>query len=281
MSDQEAINQQAFADKVVWITGASSGIGEGAVEAFARSGAKVVLSSRNTVELNRVRDNCIRLGASEEDLLVLPLDVVDHAAMPAAVAAVLERFSRIDVLINNAGLGQRSFCLDTQMHVYRTIFEVDVMGPIALTKQVLPVMVEQGSGQIAVTSSLAGKVGVPRGTGLSAAKHAVMGFFDALRTEVACLGIKVNTLVPGLVRTNTVANGLTGDGTPMGAEVGVMESGITIQQAADIIISQMALGTDEIVVGDGPETKMLDVKREDPTTLFRNLEKAAEKMYTS
>ena len=176
-----------YEGKVVWITGASSGIGEALAKAFAAAGAKLVLSARREGELARVRDLCVAANPGETGHLVLPLDITDYDAIPVAIEAVTTQFGRIDVLLNNAGIGQRSLCIDTGMDVYHRIIEVDVLGQIALTKAVLPVMLEQGSGHMAVTSSVAGKIGVPYRTGYCAAKSAVIGFYDALRAEVASI----------------------------------------------------------------------------------------------
>lgn len=266
----------AFIDKVVWITGASSGIGEGMAKAFAASGAKVVCSARNVAELNRVKSECVEAGAEKANLMVLPLDVVDYDAMPNAVRAVLEEFSRIDVLINNAGLGARDNVLNVSMDVYRTAMEVNLFSAIALTKEVLPVMIEQGSGRIVGVSSMAGKIGVPLRTAYCPAKHAVCGFFDALRSEMAHFGIKVSLIVPGVVRTNAVANALTGDGVPIGAEDGVMEGGLSVEEAIPVIVSELAAGTDEIIVATAGETQMMELKRKDPVQVFRALEAMAE-----
>ena len=269
-----------FSGKVVWITGASSGIGEGLCRAFAQCGAKVILSARNEQELKRVYGQCQDVGASSDNLMMLPLDVVDYASLPAATEAVMSRFSRIDLLINNAGQGARAFCQDMSMDVYRKIIEVNLMGAIALTQQVVPIMIKQGFGRIAGTSSVAGKVGVPLRTGYCAAKHGVMGFFDALRTELAYHGVKVSVIVPGLVRTNTVANAMTGDGELIGAEDGVMEEGLEIGEAAQIILTQLAAGVDEFTVGDGPEVQMIEGKRADPVSVFRALEGMAEGLHS-
>ena len=138
---EENINQNSFAQKVVWITGASAGIGEAMAVAFAASGAKLVLSARNNVELERVKARCLEAGADQQDVLVLTLDVVDVDAMPRAVDEVMKAFARIDLLINNAGVGVRDFCTDTNLDVYRRALEVDLIGPIALTKEVLPIMI--------------------------------------------------------------------------------------------------------------------------------------------
>jgi NADP-dependent 3-hydroxy acid dehydrogenase YdfG len=199
-----------FENQVVWITGASSGIGEALAVKLAAAGAKLVLSARRQNELKRVAAVCEAVGADRAGLLVLPLDVTDWAAMPAAAERVLETFDRIDMLLNNAGISQRSLCVDTDMSVYRNLFEVDVLGQIALTKAVLPLMLERRSGHIAITSSVAGKIGVPYRTGYCAAKHAVMGFYDALRAEVAGHGVKVTTITPGYIRTNISVHALTG-----------------------------------------------------------------------
>lgn len=272
MSATHTANGSSFRDQVIWITGASSGIGEALANAFSRSGAKVVLSSRRESELLRVRDECIKGGVDAGNLLLLPLDVLDYEALPGAVQAVMGAWGRVDMLINNAGTSQRSFCLDTDMQVYRTLFELNVLAQIALTKAVLPVMVEQGSGHILVTASVAGKVGVPLRTGYCAAKHAVMGFFDALRTEVAHLGIKVTTIVPGFIRTNIGANALTGSGAPTGKADADIDSGMDVNECASEILQGICEGSEEVSVGSGPEMGLLDLKREDPTAAFRILE---------
>jgi NADP-dependent 3-hydroxy acid dehydrogenase YdfG len=272
---------QSFSNKVIWITGASSGIGEALAREFARLGARVVLSARREGELARVRGQCMSDGARAQDLLVLPLDVVDYGAMPAAVGAVLGAFSRIDMLINNAGISQRSFCLDTDMKVYRRLLEVDVLGQIALTREVLPVMVEQGAGHLVATASVAGKVGVPLRTGYCAAKHAVMGFFDALRTEVAELGIRVSTVIPGFIRTNVSANALAGSGEATGVTDEDIAGGMEPAKCAEVIIAALAAGEEEIAVGQGPEMDLLALKRTHPDQAFRLLETMAGQIRAS
>jgi dehydrogenase/reductase SDR family member 7 len=171
-----------FQDKVVWITGASSGIGEAVAERAAARGARLALSARDEGRLARVAAACEGAGAAA--LAVVPLDLTDFDAMPMAAATVVDRLGPIDLLLNNAGISQRSFCADTSFDVYRQMMEVNVLGQIALTQAVLRQMIERGSGHVAVTASVAGKVGAPMRTGYCAAKHAVMGFFDADRKSV-------------------------------------------------------------------------------------------------
>lgn len=271
MSDQQT-QPQSFQGQVIWITGASSGIGEALARSFCARDAAVVLSARREAELHRVREQLLEEGAGADQVLLLPLDVTDYDAMPAAVERVQDRFGRIDMLINNAGISQRSFCVDTDMQVYRTLFEVDVLGQIALTKQVLPVMIAQGSGRLVVTASLAGKIGAPQRTGYCAAKHAVMGFFDALRTEVAHQGIRVSTIVPGFIRTSIARNALTGSGAAKDSAEADIDEGMDADRCAEVVVEALARGEEEIPVGEGPEMGLLDLKRDNPQQLFRTVE---------
>lgn len=261
-----------FEGAVVWITGASSGIGAAFAIEAARRGARLVLSARRAEQLASVQQQCIDAGAGMEDVLVLPLDVEDEAAMPGAVARVVDQFGRIDLLLNNAGMSQRSLCIDTDMSVYHKIIGVDLLGQIALTKQVLPVMVQQGGGTLAVTASVAGKVGSPMRTAYCAAKHGVMGFFDALRVEVAHLGLNVTTIVPGSIRTPVAHNALSASGAPTGKEDPAIEAGMAPEACARVIADGFAQGVEEIDVGEGPEMQLLELKRKDPIGTFRLLE---------
>lgn len=259
-----------FKHQVVWITGASSGIGESLALAFAGQQARLVLSARREDELERVASRCESEGGlSRASILVLPLDVTDMAAAPDKTNEVLEAFGHIDLLINNAGVSQRSLCQDTDLSVYQRLMDVDVMGQIALTKAVLPHMLERGRGHIAVTSSVAGKVGVRLRTGYCAAKHAVMGFFDALRAEVEDEGIQVSTIVPGFVATPVAENSLTGDGSAFGRADEDNAGGMTPDKAAEVIINALARGKREIPVGEGREMMALWLKRASPELVFR------------
>jgi len=275
MHDTSHNRDNPFHGQVVWITGASGGIGAALARQFAARGASLVLSARRADVLEVVKGDCVSAGLEPDSVLVLPLDVVAVDDMPTAVAAVLAHFGHVDLLVNNAGISQRSLCLETELDVYRRLFEVDVIGQIALTKQVLPHMVARGSGHVAVTASVAGKVGVPLRTGYCAAKHAVMGFFDALRTEVAHLGIGVTTIVPGFIRTDIARNALTGTGAPTGTADEDIDGGMDVDECAAVILEGFASGVQEIAVGKGAEMELLSLKRNDPTGTFRLLEAMA------
>lgn len=264
-----------FKDQVVWITGASSGIGEAVALFMADDGAKLVLSARRRDELERVKQVIVDLGSNADNVMILPLDVTDEAAMPVAIDAVLEQFGRIDMLFNNAGISQRSLCVDTTMATYRKLFEVDFFGQIALTKLVLPIMIEQKSGHMVITSSVAGKIGVAMRTGYCAVKHAVMGFYDALRTEVDQYGIKVTSITPGFIKTNISVNAVKGDGEAFGKMDNDIAGGMEVGEAALVIMKGFKAGKYEIPVGNGPEMTALKIKRFMPNRLIKMMMKRA------
>lgn len=255
-----------FADQVVWVTGASSGIGEALVYAFAKEGAHVVLSSRREAELQRVAANCTKRTGQ---LLCVPFDMLDETGRAAAVETVLSRFGHVDMLVNNAGVSQRSFGKDTDLSVDRAIMELDYMSVIALTKLVLPHMLARGSGYLVATSSVAGKYGVPLRTAYSAAKHALHGFFDALRAELVGDNIQISLLVIAGVQSQVSVNALTGDGSTWGKMDAVQSRGLTAAECAAVVLDGLAKGEHEINVGRGPAMKALWLKRFFPKRLHK------------
>jgi NADP-dependent 3-hydroxy acid dehydrogenase YdfG len=257
-----------FDNAVVWITGASSGIGAEFARQLAPRGARLVLSARSREGLLAVQADCVAAGAQDEHILVLPLDVIDYAAMPAATAQVVSHFGRIDLLLNNAGVSQRSFFVDTDFEVYRKMLEINVLGQIALTQAVVPQMLAQGSGHIAVTASVAGKLGAPQRTGYCAAKHAVMGFFDSLRCELAGDDIGVTTITPGFIRTNVAINALDAQGEARGEDDADISGGMPVEDCVRTIIAGFLAGEPEIPVGDGQEMGALALRCSDPKALF-------------
>ena len=194
-----ALPHDAFKGQVVFITGASSGIGEAlALEVSSRQ-ATVVLAARRMDRLLALVERCGAAGAA--DALALRLDMEAPDSFAGAVAMVLRKFGRIDVLVNNAGRSQRALALDTPLSVDRAALELNVLGPIALAKAVLPAMLAAGRGTLVTTSSTAGKMGSPCSATYSATKHALQGFFDSLRMEVGARGIAVVNVCPGPVRS--------------------------------------------------------------------------------
>ncbi|XP_036397632.1 dehydrogenase/reductase SDR family member 7 isoform X1 [Megalops cyprinoides] len=197
--------------KVVWITGASSGIGEELAYQLARLGARLILSARREGELERVKRCCLeRSNLQEKDILVLPLDLLDRGSHEAKMKSAVQHFGNIDVLINNGGRTQRSLCLDTNVEVYQALMDLNYLGTVSMTKQVLPHMTERGTGVVVTISSVVGMAGAPLATGYSASKHALQGFFNSLRTELTDYpGITISTVLPGPVQSQIVHNAFT------------------------------------------------------------------------
>ncbi|XP_068108254.1 dehydrogenase/reductase SDR family member 7 [Hyperolius riggenbachi] len=203
--------ESKFGGSVVWVTGASSGIGEELCYQLAKLGAQLVLSARRDDELQRVKKKCLEISSlKDNDVLVVPLDLTNISEHKAATDKVVEHFGRIDVLVNNGGRSQRSLCVDTDLDVYRGLMEVNFFGTISLTKHVLPHMIERKKGKIITISSVTGFMGVPLSTGYAASKHALQGFFNSLRVELGCYpGITVSNICPGPVQSKIVENAFT------------------------------------------------------------------------
>lgn len=221
-------SHSGFEKKVVWITGASSGIGEALAYELAQRGAKLILSARRTEALMKVADKCLSLGAPEAE--ALRLDVCDLSAHAATVAYVVRKYGRIDILVNNAGRSQRGLAERTPPAVDADMFQLNVLAPLALTKAVLPQMLTQGSGHIVTTSSVAGKVGSPISATYSATKHAIQGFMDSLRMEVGSRGITVTNICPGPVQSEISLHAFT---EQPGKEHGDKEEGGTNRMPAE------------------------------------------------
>lgn len=249
--------KRSFRDAVVWITGASSGIGAALARELAKRGAKLILSSNEERALERAAADC---GAPREDVLVLPLDLEDFEALPAVAARAWERFGRVDALVNNAGLAQRSLAADTTMAVYRKLMNVDCLGHIALTQAVLPRMIARRSGYLLATLSVAGYVGTPLRTGYAAAKYGLRGYFDGLRYEVWEHGIRTSLIVPGFIRTQITTKALEGDGSRHGQMDPANAAGLPPDRAARKILAGMEREKREIFFG-GWELGIVLLKR--------------------
>lgn len=252
-----------FEAETWWITGASSGIGEAIALCVAAKGARLILSGRNLDELARVAEACGR-----DRCLILPFEATDHASIPRIVNAATEWAGRIDCLVNNAGISQRSLAIDTDFGVYEQIIAVDLLAPIALTQALLPAMVASGGGQLIAISSVAGIVGAPMRSAYSAAKAGIIGYFDTVRCETAHLGMSVLVVAPGSIKTNVSRNALNADGTTRGESDAAIENGIPPQEAASIIIDAVEQGIRELILARGLEEHIAHLRRSDPNKLF-------------
>jgi short-subunit dehydrogenase len=250
-----------FENKVVWITGASSGIGEALAYTFAKKGAKLVLSARRVEELERVAANCQLPTAN---YLILPFDVSRHEAAEAKAKEVLNRFGQIDILVNNAGLSHWSKIKDMSMDVLKQIINTNFLGGAALTKAVLPSMLEKKKGQIVVISSILGKIITHKQAAYNASKHALHGFFDTLRAEYGGEGIKVLIVCPGFVNTNVAKNSLDRNGNPIGRNNKMIENGLDPMYVSDKILSAIESGKEEILLAGTKEKFGVLMKRFTP-----------------
>jgi len=233
-------------NKVVWITGASSGIGEALTYEMAKQGAKVILTSRREKELERVTKNC---PGNPDNYKILPLDLSQPEALEAAAQKTEKIFGQIDILINNAGISQRSLVNQTILDVDRTIMEVNFFGAIALTKYVLPSMIARKSGHIVVVSSITGKFGTPLRSAYAASKHALHGYFDSLRSEVWQDNIKVSLICPGYIKTNVSINALKGDGSKYNQMDKKQAEGLSAAECAASILRTIQLERQETYIG--------------------------------
>ena len=247
---------QTFQDKVVWITGASSGIGKALALALNAQGAKLVLSARNEAALQEVAAQC-------KEAFVLPLDLGNSSNFPELAQQVLDKYGSIDFLINNGGNSQRATADETSLDIARQLMEVNYFGPMALTKAVLPIMKKQGNGHIVVLSSIAGKFGFYLRSSYSAAKHALHGFFDSLRLEEEKNGISVTIVCPGKINTNMSINALKGDGTAHAKMDRSMDQGMSAEECARQIIVAVAAKKEEVLIG-GKEILAAKIKRFSP-----------------
>ncbi|CAH0996010.1 Putative oxidoreductase SadH [Emticicia aquatica] len=254
-----------FENKVVWITGASSGIGEATAYQFAQEGAKLILSARRIDELKRVKK---QTKLDESQVFILPIDVENIDEIPKKAQEAVAHFGRIDVLFNNAGISQRGSVLETDMAVYQKIMNLNFFGVIALTKAVLPTMQLQKSGQIAITSSLSGKLATPMRSGYCASKHALHGFFDALRSEVYQDNIGVTLICPGYIRTNISLNAVSADGSKFGKMDDNQANGMLPEECAKRIVDAIAKNKQEVYMG-GKEVLGVYLKRFFPKLLSK------------
>lgn len=254
-----------FKGRRVWITGASSGIGEALAVAFHQAGAKLVLSARREGELKRVQAAC----SGEPNTRILPMDVTDAAALPGKTQVALGMFGGIDILILNAGITQRSLTRETDERVYRSLMEVNFFAPEAMARAVLPSMLAQKSGHMVVISSIAGKFGVPLRSGYSASKFALHGFFEVLRAEEEKNGIHVTMVCPGYIHTDISLSALRGDGGKHAKMDPGIEQGMPAAECAKRILKAVARGQKEIIVGAKRERGMVYLKRFLPDVLAR------------
>ncbi|XP_077180063.1 dehydrogenase/reductase SDR family member 7 [Paroedura picta] len=240
--------------KVVWITGASSGIGEEMAYQLAKIGSHLALSARRENELERVKKKCLEISRlSDKDILIVPLDLTQRATHEPATNAILKHFGRIDILVNNGGRSQRSLYVDTSIDVYNAIMELNYLGTISLTKPVLSHMIERKQGKVVTISSVMGIMGAPLATGYCASKHALMGFFNSLRPELTEYPeISIINICPGPVQSQIIQNVFTEEVSKTNVNVGDQSHKMTTERCVQLTLVSMVNDLKEAWVSDQP-----------------------------
>ncbi len=256
-------------NKVIWITGASSGIGKSLATLLSSQNTKLILSSRNESLLNEVKNECI----DKDKVKVLPLDLENYHDFDKKVKKAISFFGNIDVLINNGGISQRSLAKETTISVDKRIMDVNYLGTVALTKAVLPHFIENKKGQFVITTSIVGKIGTPLRSSYAASKHALHGFFDSLRAEVHLYNIKVTLVCPGFVTTNVSKNALTGDGSPQEKMDNATANGIDPNRFARLMLKAIQKEKEEVYIAGAKEKLGVYAKRYYPKLLSKMIRK--------
>ena len=247
----------SFQNKVIWVTGASSGIGKALAIELSNQNALLILSARNKEALTSVKEEC----KNSESVWILPLDLEKYNDFDATIEKALTFFGRIDILVNNGGISQRSFAKETMIDIDKRIIDVNYMGTVALTKALLPHFLEKKQGHLVVTTSIVGKVGTPLRSSYAASKHALHGFFDSLRAEVYDDNIDVTLICPGYVTTNVSMNALLGDGTPQQTMDKATANGISPKRFAKLMAKAIRKKKQEVYIAGFKEKLAVYVKR--------------------
>jgi len=234
-----------FKNKVVWITGASSGIGRATAIALSKNKAKLIISGRNEDNLNATKIAC----KNPNLVKMVTFDLADYNNLTNKAVQAINAFGYIDILINNGGISQRSLAEETDISVDKRIMDVNYLGTVALTKALLPHFIKRHSGRFVVVTSVTGKIGTPLRSSYAASKHALHGFFDSLRAEVYKHNIKVTLICPGFVQTNVSINALTGNGKPQNTMDNATNNGITSKQLANRMLRAIKNNKQEKAIG--------------------------------
>jgi len=244
--------RQILAGKVVWITGASSGIGRALAVEAARRGASIILSGRNEGALREAATLCgesRQAGAPRRPAdAILPFDLADPDARREAARQAFALFGRVDILVLNAGVSQRARFAETSPEVFDLIMQTNFSAAVDLTRAILPQMRRRSSGMIVCVSSIAGLMGAPWRTAYSASKHAQAGFFSSLRAELFGSGLQISMVYPGFVRTAISENALEGDGVRHGKLDPLQKSGQDPSETARFVWNKLEAGALDIVV---------------------------------
>lgn len=237
--------KEYYSGKKVWITGASSGIGAALSRKLVEAGAEILLSARNEDKLKEVAQSC----QDPSKVHVLSLDLSQMESHSEKTKTAIELLGHIDIMVHNGGISQRSLVKDTDLEVDRRVMEIDYFGTVSLTKNLLPHFIERKTGSFAVVTSLMGIFSSPMRSGYCGAKHALHGFFDALRAEHFEDNIRVHLLCPGFIHTDISKNALTGDGNQQGSMDEATGQGLSPEKCAEKMAKAIAKNKAQTLIG--------------------------------
>ena len=259
----------SFSNKIVWITGASSGIGKALAIELSNQNAKLILSSRKKDALELVNNEC----KNPDEVKIVTLDLEDYTNLKPKVDEAINCFGTVDILVNNGGVSQRSFVKDTQISVDKRIMDINYLGTVALSKAILPHFTKNKKGQFVVTTSIVGKIGTPLRSSYAASKHALHGFFDSLRAEHHKDNIAVTLVCPGFVNTNVSKNALTGDGSKQEKMDIATANGIQPERFAKLMAKAIKSHKQEVYIAGTKEKLGIFAKRFFPQLLSKMIRK--------
>ena len=259
-----------FKNKVVWITGASSGIGRALAIQLSKLGSCLILSSRREEALESVKAECDH----SEMIKIVPLDLAFYDEMKSNVESAISCFGKIDILINNGGISQRSLIAETGIEIDKHLMEVNYLGTVALSKALLPHFIKNQSGHYVTVTSLMGKFGSPYRSGYCGAKHALQGFFDVLRMEHEKDNINVTLICPGFVNTDVARNALNAKGEKQNSQDNATENGLDVNVFTRKMLKAIVKKKFEAYIGKG-EVRGVYLKRFFPKLLHKIVLKSA------
>lgn len=257
--------QNYYRGRTVWITGASSGIGEATAKLLARSGAKVILSSNESLELSRVKEE---IGECELEPEIIAFDLSIPEQVEQAAKTAIQRFRAIDIFFSNGGVSTRTTALDTPTELDRKVMQINYFSGVAITKMLLPGMIKNGFGHIIATSSISGKFGFPLRSAYAASKHALHGFYESLWTELQDKGIRTTIICPGRVKTNISLHALDKNGKAYGKMSKGQAEGISPESCALQIARSASRNKREVLIG-GKELIMPRLKQYFPRIFYK------------
>lgn len=258
-----------YSKKKIWITGASSGIGEQLALQLSAYDSILILSARRKDELERVRAMC----KNPDSVFVVPLDLSVESSVREAFEVVKSTIGDVDILFNNGGISQRSTVLQTPLELERKMFEINFFSNVLLSKLVAASMATKKSGHLVITSSLLGKWGFPLRSSYSASKHALHGYYESMRMELEKEGIFITLVTPGFVATEISLNSFNEKGDRTNEMDNNQATGLSAADCATKILQGVSAQKNEFAVG-GKEVKGILVKRLFPSLFEKLLRKS-------